>query len=136
MSIGFFLDSGLSQPAARLVVAAATDGSGYSDHLRYLGHTTSSREYVAASDPGVDEITVSIDDSAGGTSLLPSAIRLAVVQEDLGTATPGAALDAGTLIPGYDPYPVWIRVDIPETPAAIYDNLSLITNDLISREAT
>lgn len=136
MSIGFFQDSGLSQPAARITATAATDGTGYSDHIYYLGNTTGGREYVAASDPGVDEIAVSIEDSAGGTSLLPTALRLALAQVDLATATQGAALDVGTAIAGFDSVEVWVRVDIPVTTSAIYDNLSLTTNDLISREAT
>lgn len=134
MSIGFFADTGLSQPAARLSALADADGTGYSDHVFYLGNTTNGREYVAASDPGVDQITVSVTDSLNGASLLPSCVRLATTSGDLGSATPGAPLDVGASIPGSAYVDVWVRVDIPVTAAAIYDNLGLTTNDLITRE--
>lgn len=135
MSIGFFLDSGLAQPAARLSATAAADGLGWSDHCFYLGGTDASRKHVAASDPGVDPIEASIADSAGGTSLLPSALRLATTQGGLATATSGAPLAVGTSITGGSAHAVavWVRVDIPATDPAIYDNLSLVTNALLSQ---
>lgn len=138
MSIGFFQDSGLSQPAARLNATAAADGSGSSDHVVYLGGTEATREHVAASDPGTDPIEISIADSEGGLSLLPSALRLALTQGGLATATPGDPLDVGTSIAGgsANAVAVWVRVDAPEIDAAIYDNLNLTTNDLISRAVT
>lgn len=135
MTIGFFTDSGLTQPAARLSAVAAADGSRSSEHQFWLGGTDPMREHVASSDPGVDDIDVSIADSEGGTSLLPSALRLALTQGGLNTATPGAPLAVGTSIAGgsANAVAVWVRVDAPAITAAIYDNLSLTTNDLISR---
>lgn len=135
MSIGFFLDSGLAQPAARLSATAAADGSGSSEHVFYFGGTDATRKHVAASDPGVDQIEVSIEDSAGGTALLPSALRLATTQGGLGSATPGAALSVGTSIIGGSAHAVavWVRVDAPAIDAAIYDNLWLVTNALLSQ---
>jgi len=135
MSIGFFTDSGLSQPATRLNAMAAADGTGSSDHRFYLGGTDATREHVAASDPGVDAIEVSISDGAGGTSLPPSALRLATTQGGLASATPGAPLAVGTSIAGGSAHAVsvWIRVDAPAIDAAIYDNLALTSNALISR---
>jgi hypothetical protein len=136
MSIGFFTDSGLSQPAARLTATAAANGSGSSDHQFWLGGTDEMREHVAASDPGVDDVEVSITDGAGGASLLPSALRMATTQGGLSTAMPGAPLAVGTSIAGgsANAVAVWVRVDAPAIAAAIYDNLSLTTNDLITRE--
>ena len=135
MSIGFFQDSGLAQPAARLTATAAADGSGSSDHCFWLGGTDATREHVAASAPGVDAIQVSISDSDGGDSLLPSAIALATTQVGLSTASPGAPLNVGTAIAGgsAQAVTVWVRVDTPVIDPAIYDNLSLTTNALISR---
>lgn len=135
MSIGFFQDAGLAQPASWLSATAAADGAGSSDHVFYLGGTDAAREHVAASDPGVDPIEVSISDSAGGTLLLPSALRLATTQVGLSTASPGAPLNVGTAIAGgsAQAVAVWVRVDTPVIDPAIYDNLSLTTNALISR---
>ncbi len=136
MSIGFFQDFGLSQPATRLLATAASDGAGSSDHLFYFGGTDVSREHVAESDPGVDNVVISIADSSGGTLLLPSALKLAVAQVDLDTATPGASLSVGTNIIGgaANAIPVWVRVDAPAIAAMIYNNLTLTTNALLSRE--
>jgi len=137
MSIGFFLDSGLSQPAFRIAATAAADGTGSSDHHFWLGGTDATREHVAASDPGVDPIEVSVLDAAGGDSLLPSSLMLATTQGGLDTATPGAALTLGATVGGgaANAVSVWLRVDAPEIDPAIYDNLSLVTNALISRVA-
>lgn len=135
MSIGFFLDSGLAQPAARLTATAAADGSGFSEHVFYFGGTDVTRKHVAASDPGVDEIEVSIEDDDGGMSLLPTALRLATTQGGLAMATPGAPLLVGASIVGgsANAVTVWVRVDAPEIDAAIYDNLFLVTNAVISQ---
>lgn len=141
MTIGFFLDSGLAQPAARLAATAAEDGIGYSDHCFYLGGTDATREHVAASDPGVDDIEVSIADDAddaGGMALLPSALRLAATQGGLDTAMPGDPLAVSASIAGGAAHAVavWVRIDAPAIGAAIYDNLTLATNALISRVVT
>lgn len=135
MSIGFFLDAGLAQPAARLSATAASDGAGFSEHVFYLGGTDATRKHVAASAPGSDPIQVSIADSEGGTSLLPTALRLATTQGGLATATPGAPLSVGASILGGSAHAVavWVRVDAPAIDAAIYDNLSLVTNAVISQ---
>lgn len=135
MSIGFFLDSGLSQPAARINATAAADGSGSSDHVIWLGGTDATREHVAASDPGVDPIEVSVFDAAGGDLLLPSSLMLATTQGGLDTATPGASLSLGATIGGgsANAVAIWVRVDAPEIDPAIYDNLALMTNAMISR---
>lgn len=137
MSIGFFLDSGLSQPATRIYATAAADGSGSSDHVVWLGGADATREHVAASDPGVDPAQVSVFDAADGDSLLPSTVSLATTQGGLDTATPGASLSLGATIGGgsANAVAVWVRVDAPEIDPAIYDNLALITNALISRVA-
>lgn len=133
--IGFFTDSGLSTPAARAFALQASDGSAPpADAVYYIGDPDSSRAWKAASDPGVDDITVSITDSAGGTSLLPAKLKLALTQGDLVSATPGAALDIATEITGgtANAVAVWVRVDSDVFAAGVYDNLSLATNDMIS----
>lgn len=137
MSIGFFLDSGLSQPAARIRSTAAADGDGSSDHRVWLGGTDATREHVAASGPGIDQIVVSITDSEGGMLLPASALTLATTQGGLDSTAPGNPLAVGAAITGgsANAVSVWLRVDAPEIDPAIYDNLSLITNALISRVA-
>lgn len=133
--IGFFTDSGLASPASIAFALQASDGTAPpADAVYYLGDPDSSRAWRASSDPGVDDITVSIEDSAGGTSLLPAKVRLALSQGGLGSATPGAALDIATEIAGgtSNAVEVWVRVDSDVFAADIYDNLSLSVNSMIS----
>ncbi len=133
--IGFFADAGLSTPAARAFGLQASDGSPPPvDTAYYLGDPDGSRSWKAASDPGVDDITVSISDSSGGTLLPPEKIRLSLTQIDLASATPGAALNIGTEIAGgtANAVEVWVRVDSDVFAAGIYDNLILSANPVIS----
>lgn len=134
--IGFFDDSGLSVPSAGITAVQATDGASAAvDRQVWIGVTDTGRAWYAASDPGVDDITVSIVDAESGASLLPSSLRMALDSGDLGAATPGAALDIGTAVqPGsVNAVPFWIRIDTTAFAAGVYDNLSLTTNALISQ---
>lgn len=135
--IGFFTDSGLSTPASRLSSLQATDGSApVVDSVVYLGDPDASREWRAASDPGVDDIVVSLEDSESGASLLPSVFRLATTQGGLTAATPGAALTIDTAIIGgtSGAATVWLRCDTNTHAAGLFDNLSLAVNPLIAQD--
>ena len=82
--IGFFDDSGLSVQSAGITAMQATDGSSAAvDREVFIGVTDTDRAYFAASDPGVDDIMVSIVDAESGTSLLPSSLRMALDAGDL-----------------------------------------------------
>lgn len=132
----FYEDAGLSVPAVKILAMQASDGSSAAVDLTYwLGATEADRTYYAASDPGVDDIVVSISDDAGGAALPVTALRLALAAEDLDTATPGAALVVGTeVVSGSGgAVAVHVRVDSATIAAAIYDNLTLAVTPLISQ---
>lgn len=132
--IGFFSDSGLSTAAARMTALQASDGTAPPvDVVAYLGDPDGSRIWKTASDPGVDDIVVSIEDAESGTSLLPSVVRMALAQEGLDSATPGESLTIGTTVDGgsANAVAVWLRFDSNVFAAGIYDNLSLAVNALI-----
>lgn len=134
--IGFFEDAGMSVPATSLKAMQANDGSSAAvDFVHYLAADDVDRTWYAASDPGTDDIVVSVVDAAAGASLLPSTLRLALAAEDLATATPGAALAIGTevLSGSVGAVAIYIRVDAAAIAAGIYENLSLATNPLISQ---
>lgn len=136
--IGFYMDSGLAVPASLLTAMQASDGSPPAAvRAVWLGTTETDRSWYAASNPGVVNITVSIVDSAGGTLLLPDTLRLALSEAGLASATPGAALAISTEIgPGSaNAKAVWINIDIGAMDSGSYDNLSLVTNPLISQVA-
>ncbi len=128
----FYEDAGLSVPATKLKAMQAADGSSAPVDLTFwLGSTETDRSYYAASDPGVDDIVVSI---TGGAGLPASALRLALAAEDLATATPGAALTIGTEIAsGAGAVAVHVRVDTAALTAGIYTNLALAVTPLISQ---
>lgn len=134
--IGFFMDAGMSLPAGKLKAMQASDGSSAAvDFVYWLVADDVDRTYYAASDPGVDDIVVSVVDAAAGASMLPTTLRLALSAEDLATATPGAALAIGTevLSGSVNAVAVHVRVDSAAIAAGIYENLSLATNPLISQ---
>jgi hypothetical protein len=133
--IGFFTDSGLSTPAARMSALQASDGTAPPvDLVAYFGDLDASRVWKAASDPGVDDIVVTVFDSEGGESLLPSVIRLATTQVGLDTATPGAELNIGPSVDGgsANAITIWLRFDTNVFDAGLYDNLSLAVNALVA----
>ncbi|MCB1726534.1 MAG: hypothetical protein KDI22_03810 [Gammaproteobacteria bacterium] len=66
----------------------------------YVGTPNAANQIEAASDPGVDPITVSIVDAAPASGVEASHIRLAVSQGALSGATPGASLSLGETILG------------------------------------
>jgi hypothetical protein len=135
--IGFFEDSGLSTLAASISAMQASNGSSAAvDRQLWLGCDDVARAYYAASDPGVDDIVVSISDDSGATELPPTALRMAFNDFDLGTATPGAALTIGTEVgPGSaNAVSFWVRIDSAAIAGAVYDNLRLTTNPLISQD--
>jgi hypothetical protein len=79
--------------------ARAVNGGAPGDGVFYIGHPTETVE--AASDPGIDPITVSISDASVGSGVEASAIKLALSSAGLDSATGGAALSAGvTISPG------------------------------------
>lgn len=68
------------------------------DFVLYLGSTTASRKLEAASDPGVDQLTISIADAASGSGLEATDVKLATTNGGLTAATGGADLNLGTVI--------------------------------------
>lgn len=129
-SLAFYQDAGLTTPATLLQATQAADGSAAAvDRVVYLGSTTAGKKFQAASDPGVDAISVSIADAASGSSVAASAVRLATSSGGLGSATPGAALALGTqILSGVaNAIAVHVRIDTPPLATGVYTDLSLVT---------
>lgn len=96
-----YKDSGLVQemdPAAE----AFDIGNGESpkQFQFWFGSTDAALKVQANSNPGTDQITVSVGDSNPGSGHETTAVKLATTQAGLATATAGAALDLGTVING------------------------------------
>lgn len=98
----FYTDSGLTNLVPSPLVI--TTGVNASDDMQiYCGGT--SRTFKATSNPGVDQITISV---TGTSAEGPGSIKLATTQAGLDTATGGAALDLGTEVVNSTSF--WVRV--------------------------
>lgn len=130
-SLAFYSDAGLTTPLSQLLAVQTNDGSAAAvDRVVYLGSPLVSMVFQAQSDPGIDQITVSINDSLSGLQIPAASLRLALSSGGLAAATPGAALDVGTeiLSGSENAVAVHVRVDADAIAAGSYNNLSLMTN--------
>lgn len=131
-SFSFFDDPVLTAPAANpLVISQNRDGStGDVDGVMYYGSTASGTTAQADSDPGVDQIIVSILDSAGGGPDVTD-VKLASSNANLDAATAGDPLNLGlTVSSGVgNQVAVHYRIKTPTVgTAGTYNELSLETN--------
>jgi hypothetical protein len=128
---------------AALTVALSTSlkASGSSTDFRiWFGSAEAEDAYKveADSDPGVDQIEISITDSAPSTGHAASAVKLALTEAGLATATGGVALDIGTSVNSgaANAVEVWVRVADAIGSLATDTTLGLTTNTLIESAVT
>jgi len=93
----FHEDAGLVTPkVGNLVIQQNADGSTPPvDNVLYLGSTDVARKIQAASNPGVDNIIISVVDADVPAGHPASEVKLALTLIGLDSATPGAPLDLG-----------------------------------------
>lgn len=129
MSFGFFTDAGLTVP-----ITTFRHFSTQADRLVWFGSAAAGQQLQDDAAPGVDNVLVSVVDSAGGSGLAASSVKLAAANGDLTAATGGAALSLGhtVLSGGANAKPVHIRFD---TSAGVtgtdYTDLSLAVAGVI-----
>lgn len=76
-----------------------SDGStGRQDFQFWLGSTVAGKTLQADSNPGVDQIALSVLDAAASTGHAATEIKLALTQAGLDSAVGGASLNLGTTI--------------------------------------
>lgn len=129
---GFFSDAALTTPiSAPLLFNQVAGASVPDDKVVYYGGTTG-YQVKAKSDPGVDQITVSVVDAAGGSGSPAADVKLALTAGGLPGATGGAALNLGTVINGGagNAVAVYIRVTDSTAVTGLNTDLSLTTNAL------
>lgn len=129
---GFFSDAALTtQINTALVFNQVAGSSTPDDKVVYYGGPTG-YQVKAQSDPGVDQITVSVVDAAGGSGSPASDVKLALTSGGLAGATGGAALNLGTVINGgaANAVPVHIRVTDSTGMTGLNTDLGLTTNAL------
>lgn len=95
-TFGFYADAGLTVPLASLPLSISTAG-GSAEGEVHFGSTNAAK---TLSRDGGATIFVNVADSAGGSGLATTVVRLALSAPNLDSATPGAAVAIGTTRPG------------------------------------
>lgn len=131
VTLNFYADAALEQPLASLTCEQDTDNLLPPVTTRiWVGSTAAGRQFQAASDPGVDQLTLSLVDANAGTGQPATAYKLALTEAGLAAAVAGAALDLGTtLLSGAaNAVAVWIRGDDQVGVVGNYLDISLKFN--------
>ena len=131
VSLTFYSDSGLTTFATSITALQASDGSAAAeDRVVYLGSTVSGNKFRATSDPGVDQIVLSIVDAASGSGVEATHVKLATTSGGLGSALGGQALALGTqLLSGVaNAQPIYVRIDTPALAVGVYSEITLSLN--------
>lgn len=115
LSFKLYTDANLTAPlAGNLICAQNADGSTPAvDKILYLGSTTASRKLEANSNPGVDQIVVSVVDAVPASGHPATEVKLATTLAGLNSAVGGASLNIGTQIlsGAANAIPIYIRVN-------------------------
>lgn len=130
----FFTDTGLTSAApSPLQFSHNSDFSDNPQDLQlFLGSASASLKIEANSNPGVDNITISVNDSDPGNNHEDTEIKLATTQGGLAAATPGASLTVGTsvLSGAANDFEFWMRVTNAVATVGTITELSIDTNAL------
>lgn len=138
LSFGFFSDSALTTAiSSPLQFIQAISSPTAEDNTIYFGSATASRVCEADSNPGVDAVTVSIVDSAGGSGSPATDVKLALSSGGLSSATGGATLALPETINSgsANAIPIYVRVLDSTHAGGLNLDLSLQTNTLLETPA-
>jgi len=141
MAFGFYLDENLTQPtnlnSPTNIILNTAGGGAYIDIQLWFGSPDSSKKCQAASYPGVDQITITINDT-NPTIHQPNATSgpywvLALNQSDLDTNTKNNSINIDTEVLGgvANAKSFWLRIFEPEQAPAIWEDWILTTNAIL-----
>lgn len=127
-----YTNSGLTVPfGGTLAVNQNVDGSsGPVDTQFWIGSTASSKTLRADSNPGVDQISVSVVDASPSSGNPVTDVKLALTAGGLASATGGASLDLGTTVTSGvgNAVTFWVRVEDSTHVLGVSTELSFATN--------
>ena len=130
---GFHSDAALTTPvSARLTFAQTVADPVAADRVIWFGSPLSGRICQAASDPGVDLVTIGVIDANSGSGSPAGDVRLALTSGGLDTAIDGAPLDLPETINGGAAGAVAIHIRVLDSTHAggVHNDLSLASNTL------
>ena len=138
LTFKIYADSALTSPqVGDLVATQAADGSTpplqfqfFFGSLGSAGGDTPDRKLQAESNPGVDQITLLIADTAPGVGHEAVEVKLAATQVLLGTAVAGDPLDIGAVLTSgsANDFEFWVEIDDATGVVATATELSFETN--------
>jgi|GEM_PF-5774518 len=133
-TFALFYDANLTQPVTtgtELTTEHNADGStGNVDVHLYFGSADGTKKAQAASNPGTDQITLTVTDSNPGNGHAATVMKLAAAQGGLGAA--GQSLNIGTQVLGgsANALSVWVRVNEGAQDVANWSDLGITSNQL------
>ena len=141
MPFGFYLDENLTRPVNLNtpinIVLNTAGGGAYIDIQLWFGSPDSTKKCQAASNPGVDQITITINDT-NPTIHQPDATNgpywvLALNRTELDTNPKNNSINIGTEVLGgvANAKSFWLRIFEPEQAPAIWEDWILTTNAIL-----
>lgn len=136
MTYAFYHDSALTTPVTTLDPVTATqdelDTLSPVDKQVWIGAPDAGLVAKAHSNPGVDEIVVSILDVGAGAGETVAAIALATSQAGLDSAVPGDPLSIGTqILSGIgNAATIWLRLNDTTGVLGVYTDVYPVVNTL------
>ena len=110
----------------------STGSTGRVDNKLYLGSTVAGKTLEADSNPGVDQLTLTPEDSAVGSGHEVAEVKLALSLAGLSSATGGAAINLGASILSEvaNALEIWVGIEAVYLTVGVSTELSLTTNVL------
>lgn len=131
----FYADPALTTTLSSLALTTLLDGGSASpvSAVVYFGKPTAGRQITPASG---SQITITPVDATSASGLSASAVKLALSESGLATATGGAALNIGaTRSSGAaNALAVWVSISPGAVAVGNYTDLSLVTNDVVEAD--
>ncbi|MET0047468.1 MAG: hypothetical protein ABW066_06775 [Sedimenticola sp.] len=126
-SQGFYTDAALTSVlSANLQAEQQSDGSSGMQKFRlYIGNPDSGLKIETTTNPGVDQVSLTVEDVLPASGHEATEVVLALSELGLASATPGAALDLGTVINGGVGNAVEVWIGVTDATGTIGQDLSL-----------
>lgn len=129
---GFYADPAMTTPVTTLPIVSLFDGTAgaAAATVVYFGNPTAGYELAAETD---EQIEVAVVDASSGAGLPATAVKLALTEAGLATATAGAALEIGAVLSSGagNQVSIWIAIATGAAAVGDYTDLSLGTNTLL-----
>lgn len=135
MTFAWYSDAGLTAPLTRADFVRSSTATPV-NRLVYFGSPATGKKLQKVSSPGVDQLQVSVADSAVGSGVEVANVKLALTFAGLDSATGGAALNIGTTIlsGAANAVAVFVRITSSLTTPANHDDVSIRVLDWLESD--